>query len=47
MDEELLSDPTVYPPAEVLSRLHFIEPVGEAESLYQRLWDEVKSASVP
>ncbi len=44
LDEEFLTDPTVYPPDEVLERLQFIRPVGEAESLYQRLWDEVKSA---
>ena len=43
-DEEFLSDPTVYPPAEVLEKLQYIEPLGEAESLYQRMWDEVKSA---
>ncbi len=44
-DAEFLEDPTVYPPAEVLDKLQFIHPVGEAESLYQRLWDEVKSAA--
>jgi len=44
LGEEFTSDPAVYPPAEVLERLQFIRPVGEAESLYQRLWDEVKSA---
>jgi len=43
-DAEFLEDPTVYPPAEVLAKLQYLEPVGEAESLYQRLWDEVKSA---
>jgi spermidine/putrescine-binding protein len=44
LDEEFLSDPTVYPPSEVLENLQYLEPVGELESLYQRLWDEVKSA---
>lgn len=44
LDEEFLNDPTVYPPAEVLDKLQYLEPVGEMESLYQRLWDEVKSA---
>lgn len=44
LGEEFTSDPAVYPPAEVLERLQYIEPVGEAESLFQRLWDEVKSA---
>lgn len=44
LGEEFLSDPIVYPPQEVLDRLQYIRPVGEAEALYQRLWDEVKSA---
>lgn len=44
LGEEFLSDPTVYPPQEVLDRLQYIRPVGDAEALYQRLWDEVKSA---
>ncbi|MBN1149375.1 MAG: spermidine/putrescine ABC transporter substrate-binding protein [Anaerolineales bacterium] len=43
-DEEFLNDPTVYPPDEVLDRLQYIRPVGEAESIYQRLWDEIKAA---
>jgi spermidine/putrescine-binding protein len=43
-DEEFLSDPAVYPPQEVLDRLQYIRPVGEDESVFQRLWDEVKSA---
>jgi spermidine/putrescine transport system substrate-binding protein len=47
LDEEFLSDPTVYPPAEVLENLQFIRPVGEMESEYQRLFDEVKSAPAP
>lgn len=44
LDPEFLEDPTVYPPDEVLEKLQYLEPVGQAESLYQRLWDEVKSA---
>jgi spermidine/putrescine transport system substrate-binding protein len=44
LGEEFLSDATVYPPQDVLDRLQYIRPVGEAEALYQRLWDEVKSA---
>jgi spermidine/putrescine-binding protein len=47
LDEEILNDPTVYPPSETLDRLQYIRPVGEAESIFQRLWDEVKSASAP
>ncbi len=44
IDEEITSDPAIYPPADVMARLNFLEPVEEAESIYQRLWDEVKSA---
>ncbi len=41
---DFLNDPSIYPPAEVLDKLQYLEPVGESESVYQRLWDEVKSA---
>lgn len=44
LGEDFLNDPAVYPPQEVLSKLQYIRPVGEAESVYQRLWDEVKSS---
>jgi len=44
LDEEFLSDPIVYPPADVLERLQYIEPLGGYESVYQRMWDEVKAA---
>lgn len=47
LGEEFLNDPAVYPPMEVRDRLQYIRPVGEAESIYQRMWDEVKSAAVP
>lgn len=44
LPEDFLNDTSIYPPAEVLDKLQYLEPVGEAESIYQRLWDEVKSA---
>ena len=44
LDIEFLSNPAVYPTAEALERLKFILAVGEAESIYQSMWDEVKSA---
>jgi spermidine/putrescine transport system substrate-binding protein len=44
LDEDLLEDPAVYPPDDVISKLQYLEPVGEFESIYQRLWDEVKAA---
>ncbi len=45
--EEFLDDPAVYPLEDVLTKLQFIEPVGEFESVYQRLWNEVKTAAAP
>jgi len=44
LGEEFLSDPAVYPPEDLIGRLQYIEPLGEFESTYQRLWDEVKAA---
>ena len=44
LPEDFLNDTSIYPPAEVLNKLQYLEPVGESESVYQRLWDEVKSA---
>jgi spermidine/putrescine transport system substrate-binding protein len=43
-DADFLNDPAVYPPPEVLDKLQYIKAVGEAQSLYERLWNEVKSA---
>ena len=44
LDQDFLEDPAVYPPPEVLDKLQYITEVGDAQSLYERLWDEVKSA---
>ena len=44
LDADFLNDPAVYPPPEVLDKLQYIKAVGEAQSIYERLWDEVKSA---
>ncbi len=44
LDADFLNDPAVYPPPEVLDKLQYITEVGDAQSLYERLWDEVKSA---
>jgi spermidine/putrescine-binding protein len=45
LSEDFLNDPAVYPTAEVRSRLQYITPVGDMESVYQRMWDEVKAAT--
>jgi spermidine/putrescine transport system substrate-binding protein len=44
LDAEFLEDPAVYPPASVRDKLQYIRPVGELESMYQRIWDEVKAS---
>lgn len=44
LDEEFLTDHAVYPPPEVVDKLQFIEDVGDAESVYERMWEEVKAA---
>ncbi|HOA23249.1 MAG TPA: spermidine/putrescine ABC transporter substrate-binding protein [Aggregatilineales bacterium] len=44
LDAEFLEDPAIYPPDEVREQLQYIRPIGEGESLFQRYWDEVKSA---
>ena len=43
LDEELLSDPAVYPPAEVRAKLEFIRDVGAALERFDRIWTEVKA----
>jgi len=43
-DPEYKENPLVFPPEEIRAKLRFIKPLGEFESVYQRMWDEVKSA---
>jgi spermidine/putrescine-binding protein len=43
IDAEILEDPAIYPPEEVLENLEFIEDTGEAETLYTDLFTEAKS----
>ncbi|RME36092.1 MAG: extracellular solute-binding protein, partial [Thermoflexia bacterium] len=45
IDPELLADPAVYPPPEVLERLEWTQDVGETTLLYERIWTEVKAAT--
>jgi spermidine/putrescine-binding protein len=44
LGDDFLNDPAVYPPADVLDKLQYIKPLGDYESVYQRMWDEVKAA---
>ncbi|MBI2921597.1 MAG: spermidine/putrescine ABC transporter substrate-binding protein [Planctomycetes bacterium] len=40
---EVLNDPGVYPPEDVMKRLEWIRQLGEASDLYDRVWTEVKN----
>jgi spermidine/putrescine transport system substrate-binding protein len=44
IDEEILSEPAIYPPPDVIQRLEWIEDVGDATPLYERMWTEVKAS---
>ncbi|MBM4467576.1 MAG: spermidine/putrescine ABC transporter substrate-binding protein [Chloroflexi bacterium] len=44
IDAEILEEPAIYPPPEVMAKLEWIEDVGEATPLYERMWTEVKAA---
>lgn len=41
IDDELLANPAINPPAESLEGLFFIQDVGDAEQLYNDAWDEL------
>ena len=43
ISEDILGDPAIYPPPEVMDRLEWMEPLGETVFVYDRLWTEIKS----
>ncbi len=43
IDAEILEEPAIYPPDEVMEKLEFLRDVGEATSLYDRIWTEIKT----
>jgi putrescine transport system substrate-binding protein len=42
IDPEVLEDPSIYPPDEVLDRLEWLEEVGDAIFLYDEMWTAIK-----
>jgi spermidine/putrescine transport system substrate-binding protein len=40
---EILNDPAIYPPQEVIDKLEWGKPLGEAVFLYDQIWTEIKS----
>lgn len=45
IDPEVLANEGIYPPPEVAARLQWIEDVGDAVELYDRIWTEFKAAA--
>lgn len=43
INPEILNDPGIYPPPEVMARLHVQPDIGDANSLYDRAWSELKA----
>ncbi len=43
IDAEILEEPAIYPPPEVMDKLEFIRDVGEATAIYDRIWTEIKT----
>ncbi len=43
IDPEILGDPAIYPPPEIMDKLEFIRDVGESTALYDRIWTEIKT----
>lgn len=43
IDPEILADPAIYPPDEILDRCEFIDDLGETTTLLDRYWTEIKA----
>jgi spermidine/putrescine transport system substrate-binding protein len=44
IDPEILEEPAIYPPPEVMAKLEWLRDVGDATPIYERIWTEVKAA---
>ena len=43
IDPDILDEPAIYPPPEVMDKLEWLQDVGDATPLYERMWTEVKA----
>jgi spermidine/putrescine-binding protein len=43
IDKDILEDEAIYPPDELVSHCEFLEDVGEAVTIYDRYWTEIKA----
>ena len=44
INKDILTNPLIYPPADVLAKLPFQKDIGDAELAYSDRWTQVKSA---
>lgn len=42
IDENIRTNPSVFPPADIVKKLHFVEDLGDAVSLYDDAWQNLK-----
>ncbi len=42
LDKEILEDPAIFPPEEALANSEWMQDLGDATTLYDRLWTEIK-----
>jgi len=47
IDAEILEEPAIYPPPDVMERLEWMEDLGDATPPWERIWTEVKAAATP
>ncbi len=41
--KEIINEPAIYPPADVMAKLEWLKPVGDALTTYDQIWTEIKS----
>jgi spermidine/putrescine transport system permease protein len=44
LPKEILGNPAIFPPPDVMQRLEWLRDIGDAVPLYERLWTEVKTS---
>ena len=43
LNPDILNEPAIYPPEEVMTRLEWIKDIGTATALYDRIWTEIRA----
>ena len=43
LDEDVRTNPAIYPPAEVLAKTEYLADLGEQSQLYDQLWTEIRA----